>query len=46
VEVEGLTGNGKIDQALACAAVGLANTPEGYVWHHVEDAVTMQLVRW
>jgi hypothetical protein len=24
--------------------VGLSSTPEGYVWHHVEDGKTMQLV--
>jgi hypothetical protein len=25
-------------------AVGLDETPDGYVWHHVEDGRTMQLI--
>ena len=25
-------------------AMGYPCTPEGYVWHHVEDTTTMQLV--
>ncbi len=44
VEVDGLTGNKGIDSKLANKAVGLQKTPKGYVWHHVEDGETMQLV--
>ena len=44
VPVKGLTGNRAIDAALANKAAGLARTPAGFTWHHVEDAVTMQLV--
>ena len=44
VEVEGLTGNYAKDAAMANKAAGLDETPEGYVWHHVEDGETMQLV--
>jgi len=44
VKVEGLTGNKRIDERLANEAVGLQKTPKGYVWHHVEDGKTMQLV--
>lgn len=29
---------------MANRAIGLENTPNGYVWHHVEDGTTMQLV--
>jgi hypothetical protein len=29
---------------MANQAVGLSKTPTGYVWHHVEDGLTMQLV--
>ena len=29
---------------MANQAVGLSSTPDGYVWHHVEDGKTMQLV--
>jgi filamentous hemagglutinin len=29
---------------MANEAAGLIETPEGYVWHHVEDTTTMQLV--
>lgn len=44
VQLEGLTGNYAKDSAMANRAVGLAKTPEQYVWHHVEDQTTMQLV--
>ena len=44
VKVERLTGNKRIDERLANEAVGLQKTPKGYVWHHVEDGKTMQLV--
>jgi filamentous hemagglutinin len=39
-----LTGNYAIDAAKANSVLGLKSTPTGYVWHHVEDAMTMQLV--
>jgi len=44
VQIQGLTGNYAKDAAMANQAVGLKATPGGYVWHHVEDGVTMQLV--
>jgi hypothetical protein len=44
VEVEGLTGKYDEDAAMANQAAGLAKTPDGLVWHHVEDGKTMQLV--
>ncbi len=44
VQIQGLTGNYAKDAAMANQAVGLTKTPPGYVWHHVEDGVTMQLV--
>jgi hypothetical protein len=44
VEIPGLTGHYGIDAAMANRAVGLKSTPSGYVWHHVEDGLTMQLV--
>ena len=44
VQVEGLTGDYRTDEALANAQAGLEETPDDYVWHHVEDAETMQLV--
>ena len=44
VELDGLTGVYTVDEALANKAVGLKKTPAGYVWHHVEDGRTMQLV--
>ena len=44
VRVEGLTGAMWHDEPLANAAAGLHGTPDGYVWHHVEDCVTMQLI--
>ncbi|MCU8075777.1 HNH endonuclease [Shewanella sp. SM29] len=44
VDIKGLTGNYAKDAAMANKAVGLKNTPEGYLWHHVENAKTMQLI--
>ena len=44
VEVEGLTGEYSNDEKLANQKMGFAETPEGFVWHHVEDEKTMQLV--
>ena len=44
VQLQGLTGNYAKDAALANQAVGLGKTPSGFVWHDVEDGVTMQLV--
>jgi len=44
VQVKGLTGNYAKDAAMANQAVGLKVTPTDYVWHHVEDGLTMQLV--
>ncbi|MFM0184043.1 HNH endonuclease [Paraburkholderia aspalathi] len=43
-EIDGLTGNYGVDAAMANKAVGLQSTPQGYVWHHVEDGNTMQLI--
>jgi len=39
-----LTGNSAKDGDLANKAVRLSAKPDGYVWHHVEDGETMQLV--
>ncbi len=44
VQIKGLTGNRKNDEAMANRAAGLDSTPKGYTWHHVEDGRTMQLV--
>lgn len=44
VELDGLTGRYKTDAKKANKAEGLARTPKGYVWHHVEDGRTMQLI--
>ncbi|ODN41414.1 RHS repeat-associated core domain-containing protein [Piscirickettsia litoralis] len=43
-QIEGLTGRYSTDERLANQDIGLSSTPEGYVWHHVEDGETMQLV--
>lgn len=47
VEID-VTGNGRVDNARANAAAGYSEwgdtPPVGWVWHHVEDARTMQLV--
>lgn len=40
----GLSGNYYWDAKLANAKCGFTQTPEGYVWHHVEDMKTMILV--
>ena len=37
-------GDNRPDAKLANEAVGLKGTPDGYVWHHVEDGKTMQLI--
>lgn len=44
VELDGLTGDIKADSKLANKAMGYPKTPKGYVWHHVEDSKTMQLI--
>lgn len=44
VELDNLTGVYRTDAGMANKAVGLKQTPLGWVWHHVEDARTMQLV--
>lgn len=44
VDIKGLTGNYAKDAAIANKAVGLKSTPQGYLWHHVENAKTMQLI--
>ena len=44
VELDGLTGNYAKDAALANKAAGLKRTPDRYLWHHVEDGRTLQLV--
>jgi YD repeat-containing protein len=44
VDLKGLTGNYNKDAAMANSAVGLSSTPKGYVWHHVENGRTMQLI--
>ncbi|MBU0632393.1 HNH endonuclease, partial [bacterium] len=44
VNINGLTGNYVKDAAIANKVVGLKSTPEGYVWHHVENGNSMQLI--
>ncbi len=44
VPVHGLTGDRAHDAALANQATHRMETPAGYVWHHVEDGKTMELV--
>jgi hypothetical protein len=39
-----LTGSRDADVALANKAAKFEETPEGYIWHHVEDEGTMMLV--
>ena len=39
-----LSGNYARDAKLANAACGFPSTPKGYVWHHVEDMMTLILV--
>lgn len=43
-DISNLTGNYRTDEALANKKVGLSETPEGYVWHHVENGLTMLLI--
>ncbi len=44
VELDNLTGHYPTDAARANQAVGLSKTPDDYVWHHVEDGRTLQLI--
>lgn len=44
IQVENMNGKYAHDSALANAKANLNQTPEGYVWHHVEDGKTMQLI--
>ncbi len=39
-----LTGNYRRDAAMANSARGFPSTPKGYLWHHVEDGKTLQLI--
>jgi hypothetical protein len=43
-EFDDLSGVYRTDAARANAAVGLRSTPDGYVWHHVEDGRSMILI--
>lgn len=43
-EIEGLTGKYAIDEVIANRHFGFSSTPSGYVWHHVENAKTMELI--
>ena len=43
-DIEGLTGVYNVDAAFANAKLGISSTPDGYVWHHVENGVTLQLI--
>ena len=44
VHVDGMTGDYTHDADLANQAIRTTSTPEDYVWHHVEDGKTMELV--
>jgi HNH/ENDO VII superfamily nuclease/type VII secretion system ESX-1 substrate len=44
VHVDGLTGDRTHDADLANAKAKRTETPQNYVWHHVEDGRTMELV--
>lgn len=44
VAVEGMNGDRRHDARLANKAAGYAKTPDGYIWHHVEDGINMELV--
>ena len=44
VHVDGMTGDYTHDADLANKAIHTTSTPEDYVWHHVEDGKTMELV--
>lgn len=43
-DLKGMNGNYTHDEALANAKAQYSSTPEGYVWHHVEDGTTMILI--
>ena len=43
-ELDDLTGKYAVDARAANQQAGLTRTPEGYVWHLVEDALTLQLL--
>jgi hypothetical protein len=44
VRLSNLTGDNTKDAIQANKVAGLRFTPKGYIWHHVEDGETMQLV--
>jgi A nuclease of the HNH/ENDO VII superfamily with conserved WHH len=44
VRISNLTGDRTDDADLANIAAGRTETPAGFVWHHVEDGRTMELV--
>ena len=44
VNVRGLNGRYRHDEAIANRAAGFRSTPRGMIWHHHENGVTMQLV--
>jgi ABC-type transport system involved in multi-copper enzyme maturation permease subunit len=44
IRIPNLTGDYATDAALANERAGYSSTPPGYVWHHVENCVTMQLI--
>jgi filamentous hemagglutinin len=33
-----------VDETLANEAIGITETPGDWVWHHVEDGTTMELI--
>jgi len=43
-KIGNLTGRYADDAAFANARLGVTETPRNYVWHHVENGVTMQLI--
>ncbi len=45
VKISGLTGTYYKDAQMANKSVGLSKTPDGCVWHHVEDGRTMLLLK-
>jgi hypothetical protein len=44
IKLDSVTGNYGVDEKMANKAAGLQETPDGYVWHHVEDGRTRQLI--
>lgn len=44
VKIDGLTGDYGTDERAALRTLGLSRTPDGMVWHHVEDGETMYLI--